>query len=142
MIEEYYANPNKPAAYWPYKDKQQQKNDDTAMENGMSFLYNKHQAQKKNLSVEEFVRRDKLVRDAAKGTHALRVGDIVYPHSKAEYEKFGKLTITYVIRSYSEYENEDWNERKVDMVIGANTEMGTMSAIVCTPTYISHKEPV
>ncbi len=49
MIEEYYVNPNKPAAYWPYKDKQQQqqKNDYTAMENGMSFLYNKHQAQKK-----------------------------------------------------------------------------------------------
>lgn len=140
MIEEYYANPSKPVYKLPHTPAY--KNSYTPMDNGMSEVYNKHQAQKKNVSIEEFVRRDKIVREAAKGANYFRDGDIVYPHTKEEYAKYGKLVITYIIRSYADYEHEPWDEKSAAMVIGARPEKGSNGDIVCTSGYVSRKEPV
>lgn len=140
MIEQYYANPNKTVYKLPHIPAY--KNTYTLMDNGMSEVYNKHQAHKKGVSIEEFVRRDKIVRDAAKGANYLRDGDVVYPHNKEEYAKYGKLVITYVLRSYADYELERWDEKSAAMVIGARPERGSNGDIVCTSGYVSRKEPV
>ncbi len=140
MIEEYYPNPNKPVAKLFHTPSY--KNDYSLMANGMSSVYNKYQAGRKNVSVEEFVRRDVIIREAAKGTEYLRDGDVVYPHSKEANAKYGKITITYVLRSYADYQNEPWSEKSAAMVVGARPERGSNGDIVCTAQYVSRKEPV
>ena len=75
-------------------------------------------ARKKNLTVEEFVRRDKIVREMYKKV-TYKKGDTVYPYIKSEYEKRGRCYIKGVYKTYAEMEGE-WPGNDIPFIVTAH----------------------
>jgi hypothetical protein len=101
MIIEFYPNPNKPApsvyvvpALGP-----------TA---GYGKHYDEYYAKKRGVTVEEFIRRDNIVRDKAKEI-TYHINASRYPFKWEEYEKKGKCRILRIDKTYAEYDH-DWPE--------------------------------
>lgn len=144
MITEHYPNPNikkwaafpvsKPVATLPA-------NTYGMMANGQSPFFNESEAKRKNITIEEFVRRDALVRQWAKEADMLWVGKLVYPFSLKEYEEKGAHRITQVLRTYGSFpDNHVWDEDKSRYIVGAKSEKDGMYTIA-TPKFFIDREP-
>lgn len=65
-----------------------------------------HQASQRNITVEEYRRRDRIVKDEA-GKANILVGERCYPVTKKDYEKYGALVVLGVCRLYSDFAIDD-----------------------------------
>lgn len=97
----------------------------------------KRQAALRNISNEEYVRRNKLVADAARSCK-LRVGDIGYPATKAGMTKYGPAKITALCWSYRDFElNHKWPEKDTPLfVVNAVSQRDAGQVFVCTADYL------
>lgn len=136
MITQYYPNPHKKVFALPITYSAGPK-----QANGQSEVYNKYQAEKKGITIEEFARRDHLVRDKAKEVASgLYVGALVYPHSVSEYERLGAHRITQIYRTYADFETKEWDEDKWQYLVAAR-RIDSPIITVATPKYFVTKEP-
>lgn len=137
MIVEYYANPHKKVVPLPVT----YGTTSVVYGNGQTFAYNDYQAKKKGIDFDEFVRRDKLVREKAKECLGMFIGEVVYPYSKAEFDERGEQRIVQIYRSYSDFENKDWDEDKWHFLVGARSIKEPTRFMTATPKYFIKHEP-
>lgn len=89
-------------------------------------------AGKKNISVEEFKRRDVIVRDMANKCAYMR-GDTVYPYSLKEYEDKGKCFVKGLYRTYAEMENDsEWPANDMPFIVTAHPMMRPQETFFAT----------
>lgn len=74
-----------------------------------SVEYEKHRAEKRGLTLEEYRRRIDLVR-IAQSSSFVQHGDVVYPKKYADYEKFGACQVTGVCRHFDDYGDVEWRD--------------------------------
>lgn len=144
MITEYYPNPKAKKA-WQYPVSTSvatvPSNTYGVMANGLSPLFNEGEARRKNITIEEFVRRDCLVRGWAKEAEQLWTGKLVYPCTLKDYEEKGPHRITEVRRTYGSFPNTDvWNENTARYIVGAKSEKDG-SYTIATAKYFIHQIP-
>lgn len=144
MIIEHYPNPNiKKWVGFPVSTAVATlpANSYGMMSNGLSPMFNEGEAKRKGISIEEFVRRDCLVRQWAKEAERLWVGKLVYPYSLKDYEEKGAHRITQVLRTYGSFpNNEPWDEQKARYIIGAKSEKDG-SYTIATPKFFIDRIP-
>ena len=106
MIIGFYPNPNKPKA--PEKQTPFTHTVLGDQDRGYGKHYDEYYAKKRGCTVEEFIRRDKVVRELAKKiTYFLNASK--YPFKWDEYDKKGKCRILRIDKNYAEYDQE-WPE--------------------------------
>jgi len=113
-------------------------------EKGHGDGYNKHWAQKKNVSVEEFIKRDAAYKKESKGI-SFMINEFVYPVSYENYLELGRCRISKVYRSYADeeatWDPEKWgNERP--HVLEFLSDKDNSKLWTCTATYLSRLVPV
>lgn len=140
MIVAHYPNPNKPVQSVYVPNNSTPLNSGTElMANGLTRAHNGYYARKHSVSVEEFVKRDLLIRDLAKDAVGLESGKEYYPTTKAAYEARGKCKIRYVLRSYADFDPGTWNDKDYHFIVGAIDKNG--KTLVTTGNYFQDKEP-
>lgn len=140
MITENYPNPNAPKKFVYVPPVHTPHIPYGAMANGMGPFHNEHEAKRKGCTVEEFVRRDVLVRQWRKECINLYVGKKVYPYTKKDYEEKGAHVITQIYSTYGMMESKDWDEAKARYIVGAKSEKDG-SYTTATPKYFIETEP-
>lgn len=137
MIVETFPNPNKPApvkSYYPITTT-------PARAPNYHPTYYDHQAKKRNITAEEFKRRDAIVR-AEYDKAFYRKGDVVYPHTWEEYQKRGKCVIDGLYSSYSQFEDDDvWPKSDLPMIVNAHPVDDVKNTIVATANFFTSIEP-
>jgi hypothetical protein len=107
MIEQFFENPNKPAKpVYKYSG---------AGISGVDQFY----ATKKGLTLEEFRRRDAIVREEARLVTYFK-GDVMYPFSHKEYVEKGKCRIQGIYRTYGEMESDEWPAHDKPYIVTAH----------------------
>lgn len=142
MITEFYENPNKPEPV-VYKGGTYSfgtpKEPDMA--NGHGQKFNEHWAKKTNLSLEEFVRRDVVVQNRAKGIY-FNKNAAVFPKKPEDYQRLGRCRILDVVRSYRDWpEDLPWNDETV-FIIEAYSEENKFSVFRATAGYFVTIPPI
>ena len=129
MIIEFYPNPNKPKPFALVPA--------TTGPSG----YLEHQATQRGISVDEFLRRDNLVREAAQHINYY-VGATVYPHTKKEYDSKGKCRILSIARTYKDLGKDyEWEDKKPLFIVGAAAEKTSFSTFYATAGFFINEEP-
>lgn len=104
MIVEIYENPNKPVPKW-----QSTWTGPTNVTRPNHTQMEEYWAKKKNITVEEYKRRDDIVRtEYAKCRYF--VGGLVWPYSHALCEKMGQYRIRGIYKAYHEFETNEWDK--------------------------------
>lgn len=143
MIVAHYPNPNKPVSSFLVTSSNAPSTTITSnqqvMENGLTRAHNGYYARKHQISVEEFVRRDCLIRDLAKQAEKLEAGKEYYPFSKEAYALRGMCKIKYILRNYADFDPGTWNDKDYFYIVGATDSHG--KPLVTTANYFSSEEP-
>lgn len=146
MIEAWYPHPNPPVVAAPKVYQSSYTPPSRELEaNGKPHAYNKYQAAKKQLKPEEFVRRDKLVMDAASECK-LTVGDIVVAYN--DNSKYGntRFRVCHIDRSYADFgpDNDPWEDKFARFIVGARpipdgtAPLGNL--VLASPTFFKKAE--
>lgn len=135
MIIEFYPNPNKPApVVSPH-----------VVPLGPSAGYGKHYdeyyAKKRGCTVEEFIRRDNIIRAKAKEIKYF-LNASRYPFKWEEYEKKGKCRILRIDKNYAEYD-QDWPENGDGplYLVEAMSEKNKFQVFRATPGFFVENPP-
>lgn len=120
MIIAFYPNPNKPV--YPVT---RHANHFQSPYNGFEYA----QAAAKKITVVEWRRRDKIVREEAAKCPFVK-GSIVFPTSLAKYEQYGSCTVTGISSVYNDFaDNEEWPSSDLPYIIHAiGKDKGTIQA--------------
>ena len=90
-----------------------------------------------NITLEEYKRRDILVRKSALET-MFQTGDTAYPIRREDYEKYGACMINFVGRKYLDLGPLDaWPKHDNPMIITFTPLKDKNKRINCTPNYLS-----
>lgn len=145
MISEFYENPKKPKhvpkiAHYTFGGRIQTKGETEIMANGHGRNFNEHWAKKLDLTVEEYVKRDKAVQDATR--HIIFYKNAaVYPKKVEDYQRRGKCRVLEVIRSYRDWPDElSWDPEKI-FVVEAYSEENKFSVFRATGGYFDVAPP-
>lgn len=92
----------------------------------------------KKVTVAEYSRRDKIIKDLVQALGPLNYGDTAYPKNKQEYEKYGGLMILGVVHSYKEF-NEEWPKNDNPMIVSFYPMNDRSQVINCTTNYLTKR---
>jgi hypothetical protein len=99
------------------------------------------QAKARNISVEEYVRRDKIVQKLATEC-PYQTGDTAYPSFKKDYMLYGAVLIVGVTRSYKDFSHDhDWPKNDNPMIVTFAPLNDRKQHIFCTTNYLVKKNP-
>lgn len=143
MITEFYENPNKPKN--PYQGRVAHYTFGTPKEpdmaNGHGQKFNEHWAKKLNLSLDEYVRRDVMIQNAAKGVYYSK-NAVVYPKKIEDYQRLGKCRVLDVIRSIKEWpEDLQWSDEHI-YIVEAYSEENKFTVFRATGGYFGAMPPI
>lgn len=97
-------------------------------------------ADAKKISVEEYMRRDKIVQELY-ATVRLKAGDTAFPLPVAGYTKYGAVIIIGVCKTYKDFgEDGHWNDDN-PMIITFSPIKKRDTHIFCTADYLVHRNP-
>lgn len=137
MIIQEYPNPNKPVSkFWPTVVTNS--NPPGAVMGGSNHMLD-YWAKRKGITVEEFQRRDAIVR-AEYAACKYKKNDIVYPFSKSQLEKKGMIKVVGIYKSYDEYEDTTWNSADNAYIVTA-AYVDTGESLFCTVNFLQIDEP-
>lgn len=127
MIIEFYPNPTKPKLLPVVTD------------GSNGFL--EYQSTQRGISVEEFIRRDGLVRtEALKANY--NVGESLFPHSKKEFDRLGKCQILAIHRRYVDLGKDyKWEDDLPLFVVSARAAKTNYSTFLATAGFFVKDEP-
>lgn len=135
MIIGFYPNPNKP------KEKPFAMTPVVHQDRGYGKHYDEYYAKKRGCTVEEFIRRDKLVREAAKKIDYF-LNASRYPFKWDEYEKKGKCRILRIDKNYAEYDQEWPAEGDGPLfLVEAMSEKNHFQVFRATPGFFKSEPP-
>jgi len=102
----------------------------------------KARADKINISKQEWIRRDKIVKEHAVACK-FSFGDTFYPSSKTNYEKYGRCLVTAKVITYSEIDQDAWPATDNPFLITARSLRPDMDdyTYICTTNFLSRMEP-
>jgi hypothetical protein len=98
-------------------------------------------AEKKNISIDEWIFRDMCVRKSFQTT-PFWTGMVCYPRDYDEFMKYGAVTVVGVTKSYEDFGDRDWpesNEPLIHLVRCDVTEHGMLNT---TTGWLSRIRPV
>lgn len=125
MLIETYRNPNKPVyPITQYSGRRNKTEVDRAAERG--------------LTVEEYRNRVSAV-SRAYALCSLKKNDIVYPHNEEEYEKYGKLRVSFVCCHYDDYGSVQWNDPPY--ILSAFGVEDPSKVCICTAQFLQKEKP-
>jgi hypothetical protein len=98
-----------------------------------------------NIDAEEFVRRDKLVRQMWVDC-GFKPGEVVRPKSDIAYEKYGRCTIRGVYKSYHDFstgEGQDWpkNDRPFIITVDPDKKDNDTRLLLVVPDWLARFYP-
>lgn len=135
MIIEYYPNPDKKKPHYVGNVIQEQPRRDYTMSvQGQQYSpFQLHQAMRKKITPMEWVRRDKIVRDAAAAA-TYGKGSLVYPFTKGKYDEHGQCRVIGICNSYVDFpDDEEWPTSDFPFIVLAQplkTGQGSINATV------------
>ena len=134
MITKDYENPNKPVAKWAaWQAPHQPTNYSSTMED----FY----AKKKNLTVEEYRRRDEIVRtEYAKCRYF--TGSVVWPYTLNLCNKKGQYRIQGIYKAYHEYDTSEWPKDDSPFIVTAYPVSHPQETIFTTVAYFQIDKPM
>lgn len=142
MIEKTYENPNKPkpvahkVATYTFGNSGKAEE----MANGYGKNFNEHWAKKMNITLEEFVKRDVAVQNAAKGVVFYK-NAAVFPKKPEDYQRLGRCRVLDVIRSYRDWPEElEWDPNTI-YIVEAYSEENKFSVFRATGGYFTSYAP-
>lgn len=98
-----------------------------------------NRAKQFNITPEEFVRRDKIVRQMWIDCQ-YRTGEVVRPMMPESFEEYGRITIRGVFKSYHDFPQEEakeWPKDDRPFIITCEPEKGEQRLLVVTPAWLS-----
>lgn len=138
MITANYPNPNKPVSkLFPVAVGAH--NPVISQSNAFDSL-TEFYAKRKNISVEEYKRRDAIVKAEAQKVAYMK-GDLVYPYRKKLYADKGMVKVLGIYRSYSDFETSDWPKDDHAFIITGQWVDNPNESLFCTGGYLSIQEP-
>ena len=105
-----------------------------ALSNSSPFVV--HQARKRGCSVEEYTRREEIIKKLASDC-GFQHGDTAYPKDAADYEQFGVVMIVGVVRSYKDMENDHIWADDHPMILSFRPRNDTTCVMNCTTGYLT-----
>lgn len=97
-------------------------------------------ADAKKISVEEYMRRDKIVQELY-ATVKLKTGDTAFPIPITGYTKYGAVIVIGVCKTYKDFgEDGHWNDDNPMIITFAPLKDRT-THIFCTADYLAHRNP-
>lgn len=140
MIINFYPNPNKPK---PKTHAVPALQIGSSVPNGTTYhpSYYDFMAKKKGVTVEEYMRRDAIVKQQLEKLN-YREGDSVYPYSKTGYDKYGMCKIKGIYRTYASME-DDWPTQNMDIpfLVTAHPVMRPQEVFFATVGYFKNHFP-
>jgi len=136
-----YPNPNKPVSkLWPVVvgTNPNGTTPPNAVMGGTNHMLD-YYAKRKGITVEEFQRRDAIVR-AEYAACKYKKDDVVYPFNKATYAKKGMVKVIGLYKSYDEYEDTSW-EKSDNAYIVTAAYVDTGESLFCTVNFLQIEEP-
>jgi hypothetical protein len=89
----------------------------------------------RGISVEEFRRRDQVVKALA-ATVEVQLYGHGFPRNKAEYNKIGEVVVTGITRSYADFaRNEEWKDDN-PMIVSFYALKDKSKNYFCTASYL------
>jgi len=135
MLIQFYPNPNKPApiVYGPPPGSY---NNNTPL-----YGYEYAQAAAKKITVLEWRRRDKIVREEAFNCELVK-GSIVYPTTLAKFEEYGSCKIVAISSTYSDFgDDEVWPASDKPYILHAVGLVKDTGIIQATSNFFSTEFP-
>lgn len=138
LISIYYPNPTLP----PSKPRLELKNKPQLTWTGYDEAAAKG-AQQLNITVEEWKRRDNVVRQMYQ-RFMYAIGEKFYPPTVKEYEDYGECIVQAVVDNYSNMDREDWPKNDNPLIVLASTTNAnaTDKQFYCTTNYPQKFKPV
>ena len=109
---------------------------------GKWFSLQEHaQANLRKISVEEYRRRDDVIRELTNSIK-LQIGDTAYPHDEKGLAKYGQCIVVGISRSYKEFlPTEEWRKGDNPYVMSFKPSSEKNSIIMCTANYLVKDKP-
>lgn len=99
------------------------------------------QAKEIGISVQEFIRRDALIKQLAT-EFPMQAGDSAFPVNRKDYELYGPCLIFGVCRSYKEFGfKSKWPKNDNPMIVTFHPIKLKGQHIWCTTNYLTKKNP-
>lgn len=99
------------------------------------------QARIRKITVEEYVRRDKIIRNEWNAC-PFKIGDTVYPKSQKDYIDYGPVEITAMLQSYKDTSIEDeWPKNDNPFILTIKPLKGDQSLVFCTANWVVKTNP-
>lgn len=136
MIIAFYPNPDKKVVV-------QQSSGSTYRipHQGSNFSpYELHQATRKNITPLEWVRRQKIVREAA-ASAPYKAGDLVYPFTKSKFEEHGQCRVIGICGSYADFGDNEWPTSDFPFIVLARPLSGDQGSINATVGFFRTTPP-
>ena len=142
MIIQFFPNPNNKKSFYS-KHVQPVVDNVLALPVPNQYTYSQNEivnAGKKNISVQEFCRRDRIVK-AEHQACPYFTGDTVYPHSKELYERFGQCKVIGICKTYADFGDVEWPKNDLAFIVQVQPLKSGQQRINATVGYFSIKEP-
>jgi len=96
-------------------------------------------ARARNISPEEYVRRDKVVKELATAC-PFQTGDTAYPHDKKGYEEYGVCVVIGICRSYKDFNvDEEWPKNDNPYILSFAPMNDRKNIVMCTSNYLTKR---
>jgi hypothetical protein len=101
-----------------------------------------YHATKRGVSLQEFKRRDAIVRELA-AECKVKVGDTCFPIKAADYELYGAFIVSSLATSYMDMgANETWPDKGDNPLILSIRPLKTRGSVMfCTTNWVVAKNP-
>lgn len=94
-------------------------------------------AKSRGISVQEFVRRDAIVKECAKTVEVDLYGH-AFPKSKKEYDALGEVIVTGICQTYADFSrNEEWPKNDNPMIVSFYAVKDRSKSFFCTANYLT-----
>jgi hypothetical protein len=93
-------------------------------------------AKARGISVEEFVRRDNIVKELAKAVEVELYGH-GFPKNKKEYDSVGEVIVTGICKTYADFSrSEEWKDDN-PMIVSFYPVKNKNKSYFCTANYLT-----
>lgn len=108
--------------------------------NSWSSARDQAAADARGITLQEYLRRDAIVRDLAKQVE-VSVYNTGYPKAKREYDSLGEVLVTGICKTYADFSKTDEWKDDNPMIVSFYPLKNKSKNYFCTATYLVKENP-